>query len=218
LESLNTGKPYGDQIKPFNFLLACHVKQFGHPPGVDPEHFHLVAPYESDPRKWLKTDWIDQYSGKRYRITTAGHHGSRQTARAKTYGEILREYEFHPESKCADARGNPCGKQTVGLLQRRHVRIELIKYIGKESNSLEEVESGLVHSAGSVYTEYSDPRRDEWQTKILPALKKVPLKLLVEKSGMSRRALINARAGCSRPHQKNCQLLVRILKRAICDF
>jgi hypothetical protein len=33
---------------------ACHVNQFGHPIGVDPEHFHLVAQCESDSRKWLK--------------------------------------------------------------------------------------------------------------------------------------------------------------------
>ncbi len=65
----------------------------------------------------------------------------------------LREYEFHPESNCADAGGNPCGKQAIGLLQRRHIRIEQIKYIGKESNSLEDVESGLIHLAQSVYTE-----------------------------------------------------------------
>lgn len=49
-------------------------------------------------------------------MTTTGHHGSRNTARVKTYGDILLEYEFHPESKCADANGNTCKKQTVGLL------------------------------------------------------------------------------------------------------
>src|SRR6266478_5220730 len=35
LESLNTGKPYAEQIKPFNFLLTSHVSAFGHPFGVD---------------------------------------------------------------------------------------------------------------------------------------------------------------------------------------
>jgi hypothetical protein len=59
-------------------------------------------------------------------------------------------------------------------LQRRHVRIDEIRYIGKESNSLEEVEAGLEHSAKNAYTEYPDPRRDEWTTKILPVLKKFP--------------------------------------------
>jgi hypothetical protein len=33
-----------------------------------------------------------------------------------------------------------------------------------ESNSLEEVEAGTVHSPENVYTEYPDARRDEWMT------------------------------------------------------
>jgi hypothetical protein len=136
LGSLNAGKTYADQVKPFNFLLTCHVKPLGHPPGTDPERFQLIAPYESVPGKWLKMEWINQYSGERYNITTADHYVTRQTAHVKTYGDVLREYEFHPESKCADADGNVCDKQTIGLLQRRHIRIEKITYIGKESNKI----------------------------------------------------------------------------------
>jgi len=51
-----------------------------------------------------------------------------------------------------------CDKQTVGLLLRRHIKIDQIKYIGKESNNLEEVEAGLEHSKQNIYTEYPDPR------------------------------------------------------------
>ncbi len=91
--------------------------------------------------------------------------------------------------------------------------MEQVKYIGKESNSLEDVESGLIHSAQNVYTEYPDPRRDEWQTKILPALKKVPLSRLMKLSGKSRRMLIDARAGRSRPHRKNQELLASIVRK-----
>jgi hypothetical protein len=213
LASLNKGKKYPQQIKPFNFLVTCHVKPFGHPPEVDPEHFHLIAPYEKDPRKWLKKDWIDQYTGDAFRITTGGHHGNRWTARVKTYGEVLEEYEFHPESKCADKDGNPCDKQTIGLLNRRRIQVGAIKYIGKESNSLENVEGGLVHSEQNVYTEYPDGGRDDWATRIRPALKIPRLDLLVKKSGLSRRMLIDARAGRSRPHRKNRELLVSILRK-----
>jgi hypothetical protein len=213
LAKLNEGKQYPDKIKPFNFLLTCHVRPLGHPPGVNPERFHLIAPYENDSRQWLKKHWIDQYSGKEYRITTVGPHGDRQTARVKTHGDVLLEYEYHPESKCADANGNTCSKQTIGLLQRRHVRIERIKYIGKESNSLEEVESGLIHSEQSVYTEYPDQRRDEWQMTVLPALRKVSLARLVELSGLSRSMLIEIRAGRSRPHRKNRKLLAAITSK-----
>jgi hypothetical protein len=53
LANLNIGQKYRNQVKPFNFLLTCHVKQLGHPIDSDPEHFHLIAPYQSNPRYWL---------------------------------------------------------------------------------------------------------------------------------------------------------------------
>lgn len=213
LAKLNEGKKYVDKIKPFNFWMTCHVKPFGHPPGADPERFHLIAPYEADSREWLKNSWIDQYSGENYRITTIGHHGDRHTARVKTFGEVLREYEIHPESKCADASGKPCGKQTVGLLQRRHVQIDQIKYIGKESNNLEEVEAGLHHSAENVYTEYADRRRDEWQTKILPVLRKIPPEVIVKMSGLSPTTIKDTLAERSRPYPKNRERLAQIVRK-----
>jgi hypothetical protein len=214
-ESLNAGKAYSDQIKPFNFLLTCHVIPFGFPDGVDGDKFQLISPFDSDPRKWCDIEWIDRYSVRQYRITTEGHCGLKGIARVKTYGDVLAEYEHHPESKCADALGRPCGRQTVGILYRRHVKIDQVKFIGKESNSLENVEAGLIHSGENVYTEYVDPRRDEWITKILPALKVSPLRVLVKKcqGRLSRRALINLRAGRSRPHRKNQKLLASVLNR-----
>jgi len=213
LEKLNEGKKYIDKIKPFNFLVSCHVKAFGHPPGVNAERFHLIAPYEADSREWLKNAWIDQYSGSNYKITTTGHHGDRYTARVKTYGEVLREYEVHPEAKCANASGKPCGKLTLGLLQRRHVRIEQLKYIGKESNSLEEVEAGLIQSPENVYTEYVDPRRDVWQTKILPALRKLPTEILVRESGLSPTTIKDTLAERSRPYPKNREGLASVARK-----
>jgi hypothetical protein len=209
----NRGKKYRNRIKPFDFLLSCHVKQFGYPPDVDPEKFHLIAPYEPDPQCWVDLPWIDQYSGTQYEITTEGFHGSRGVARVKTYGEVLRQYEFHPGAKSADARGKPSGKQTFGLLGRRHVRVERIVYIGKESNRLEEIEAGIIHSPESVYTEYPDPRREPWQTKILPLLKKIPIAALMRLSGRSRSMLLRALAGRSRPRKRNQELLKSILRR-----
>jgi hypothetical protein len=207
---LNRGKKYPDQIKPFNFLLTCHVKPFGHPTGADPAHFHLIAPYEADPKKWLKMQWIDQYTGKKYRITTEGHHGTRDAARVKTYGDVIREYACHPESKCADDVGNVCDKLTLGLLQRRHILIDSVTAIGKESNRLEEVDAGIV-APDEGYPVYPDSRRDEWETKIRPALKKIPIAILEEKTGICRRALIDLREGRSRAREKNRAALVAVV-------
>jgi hypothetical protein len=212
LANLNDGKAYPEQVKPFNFLLTCHVKAFGHPTGADPEQFHLVAPYNNNSTQWLKMDWIDQYTGNTYRISTTGNNGTRQTARVKTYGDILREYEYHPESKCADAAGNACEKQTIGLLRRRHICIDRVQYIGKESNQLEAVDAGLIHSDKNIYTEYVDKNRDEWQTKILPVLKRMPLSRLISESGLCRRALLDIRAGRNRPHPKNQDRLTTIAR------
>ena len=193
--------------------MSCHVKQFGYPPDIDPENFHLVGPYVLDPDCWLDLPWIDQYSGTQYEIATEGFHGSRGVARVKTYGEVLREYEFHLGAKSADAKGKPSGKQTFGLLSRRHVRVERIIYIGKESNRLEEIEAGLIHSPESVYTEYPDPRREEWKTRIPPILKKIPVAALVRLSGRSRSMLLRTIAGLTRPRRRNQELLRLILRR-----
>jgi hypothetical protein len=209
----NEGSSYGEQIKPFNFALSCQVKHLGHPIGADPLHFHLIAPYHEDPKNWLNGGWIDQYSGEPCGITTTGPHGNHGVARVKTYGDIVLEYEYHAESKCADANGETSGKQSVGLLQRRHVVIDRVVYIGKESNKLEAVDAGMVHSAEEVYTDYCDPRRDEWQTKFLPALKKLPLSVLVKETGLSRRTLIDLRAERSRPHRQNRDSIVSALDK-----
>jgi hypothetical protein len=213
LESLNSGKPYAEQIKPFNFLQTVHVAPLGHPEGVNPERFHLVTPYNPNPGEWLKMDWIDQYTGDMYRVTTRGHSGPTGAVWVKTYGDVLAEYQFHPEAKCADSFSNPCDKQTVGLLNRRHIKIDIVRFIGKESNSLESVEEGLMHSEQNVYTEYTDPKRDDWTTKTWPALKQVPLGKIVKAclGRLSRRELIELRAGRSRPHRKNRELLAEIL-------
>ena len=212
LQQLNADKRYASQLKPFNFLLACHVRKLGHPPGVDPERFHLIAPFESDPRRWTAMDWIDQYSGESFRITTEGHYGVAGIARVKTYGDVLEEYEWHAESRCADATGAPSDKQTIGLLGRRHVRIRALKYVGKESNHLEDVESGSVHAAESVYTEYPDPRHDEWPT-VCEALWNVSLDDFEQMTGKSRRMLIDARTGRRRPRYHHRVMLAALARK-----
>jgi len=113
-----------------------------------------------------------------------GDHGDRRTARVKTYGDVILEYEYHAESKCADSNGNPSDQQTIGPLQRRHVRMGHITLIGKESNSLEEVEAGLIHLAGDVYTVYRPLA--EWRNEIVPGMKTIPLSKLIAKKRACR--------------------------------
>lgn len=215
LAKLNKGLKYSEQIKPFNFLLTCHISPLGHPLGTDPDKFHLIAPFETKPKKWVHMQWIDQYSGRKHKITTEKNYSSRTTARVQTYGDVFGEYAHHPESKYADEMGGICDRQTKGLLYRRHIRIGEIIFIGKESNKLEEVDAGLIHSAESVYTVYPDPGRDSWEKLIRPKLRTLPLSFLMEQTGLSRRMLIKARRGYVRPHARNQLLLAKVTERIV---
>ncbi len=219
-KTLNAGREYRDQIKPFNFLLSAHIAPFGHPIGVDPERFQLIAPFESNPNKWLRQPWIDVYSidvyskeGTRYRVTTSQMRGPK-VAGLMTYDAVLRAYEYHEEFKCAGPDGKPCGKQTIGLLGRRHVRIGALHFIGKESNLLEEVEAAQVHDLQEVYTEYPDARRerDTWEAKILPALKRAAVRDIVEATGLDRRTIQRYRNRGVIPRFKHLALLIAFVR------
>ncbi len=128
-------------------------------------------------------------------------------------GYVLNEYQYHPGSKSADSQGSPSGRQTLGLLQRRHIRVGKIIYIGKESNRVEEIEAGTIHSAQAVYTEYPDPRRDEWETKILPALRRFPVRVLVRLTNRSPSMLRRTLEGKSLPHPRYRVQLQSVLRK-----
>jgi hypothetical protein len=213
LKELNAGKPYAQQIKPFNFILSCHVKPLGHPTGAKPDRFHLIAPYETDPRKWERLRWVEQYSQNRYRISTSTQP-TRTIARVKSFGDVMDDYEFHPEAKCADENGAPCDKRTVGLLQRRCVMIEWPpRFIGKESNKLEEAGEGSVPDANDAYVEYPDPRRDEWKTKLLPKLQRFLVPEACEGTGISRAQMQRYRNKGARPHPEHLKAIKLFLGR-----
>jgi hypothetical protein len=158
------------QAQPFNFLLSAQVASLlGHPEGVDPKKFHLLAPYESDSRKWLKLPWIDIHSGKRFAVTTR-RNSDASLARLKTYSEVVQEHGTHPEPKSLGADGQPCSRATRGLLTRRPVAVRSISYVGKESNFLEDVTQEYVHDWEEVIEVYKDPIADDLQTLVWPVL------------------------------------------------
>jgi|SRR5215467_4384745 len=67
----------------------------------------------------------------------------------------------------------------------------------------------------NVYTEYTDPKRTKWITKIQPTLRKAKLAVLIKACGkrLSRREIIELRAGRKKPHRRTQRLLESLLKR-----
>jgi hypothetical protein len=153
----NQGYAYAEQVKPFNFALSAHTAPHGHPDGVNPSQFHLMAPYEDDARKLLGLKWTNRHTGKPYRIYTGVGSGlaSRERACVLSYADFLARYEMHVESKSAAPDGSPCGRDTFGLLIRRHVSVESVALIGKESNEYDEVAAGGVNDWDDVLNIFS---------------------------------------------------------------
>ena len=187
---LNVGRPYAEQIKPFNFVLAAHVAPFGHPPGADPERFQLLAPYHRDPRQWRKLRWLNKHDPRAggYTITTTGQGGAGRV-RVKSYRDVLDAYRVHPEAKSLAPDGQPCGPATKGLLGRRRVHLIDVQHIGKEANKLHERQAGLVHAERDVLSTYTEPAADPWPTLVAPVLRELPVAHAAKQSGAQRLSL-----------------------------
>jgi hypothetical protein len=167
------------------------------PAESDPTKFHLAAPFERDARKWLALKWTDIHSGKKYGVTTSDYP-SAILVRVKSLRDVLEGYRTHPEPKSCGSEGDACGRGTVGLLMRRPVHATSLTYLGKESNRVEEVEVGLVHSWSDVLSSYVDPEA-EWREKLLPKLHEIPRALAAQLLQLTERAVTALRSERARP-------------------
>ena len=135
LEALNAGKPYAKQIKPFNFILSCHVRKLGHPIGADPERFHLIAPYETDPRKWETMRWIDQYSRQALSDQQPRRRTAREPSRAsRAMATCCASTSSIPKPSAPMPAARRAESKPLGCSAGGTSRSTSITYIGKESN------------------------------------------------------------------------------------
>jgi lambda repressor-like predicted transcriptional regulator len=98
------------------------------------------------------------------------------------------------------------------------VRIEWPpRFIGKESNKLEEVEEGSVPDAGDVSTEYPNPRRERegWDRIVakLKSMSKCERQELAKQAGLSPTTIEYARRG-RMPHARNRVILANAIGEA----
>lgn len=195
-------RPHTQQIKPFNFMLAAFpdtgdITTGGEAYWNDSEDFdgppnrsgrqpvRPIAPYDSDPRKRSRLQWVDLHTGRPVRL----YWGRRTAGLAigmvpvQTYRDALTRHVTHPEAKAAGLDGLPCTPYTTGELSRLKVQIDGAIHIGKESHELEEVQAGLM-APQSAYVHYFD-EENEWRG-VLERLRKLPADALMKRSGLSR--------------------------------
>jgi hypothetical protein len=125
-KSYNEGKPYAEQVKPFNFLLMYHVDGMACDIGRTPKHEFAemptaIASYSKDRRKAAK-NCFDRRTGKPVPVKWL-----------KSTGKALARYHMHPEAKYLG--GDYCDR---GHVHRRHIVVARIDHIGKEAHRWEE--------------------------------------------------------------------------------
>lgn len=114
----NHQKPYGEQVKPFNYMYAFQTS---------PRHMtgeecpKVIAPYCNDVQRAV-VNCFDRETGLPVPVV-----------RMKTYADTLRQYHLQPEAKFDNAE-----HLSTGITHRRHIEVTDIEYIGKEANRWEE--------------------------------------------------------------------------------
>ena len=130
----NEGRPYAEQVKPFNFLLTFFTRRQEDIASEDPTHefdpkldeIRPVAPYEKDTEKALRRIF-DRNSENMDPVPAKW---------LRTVADVLRDYHRQPEYKFLGG-----GWNEEGILRRRHVFADTIEDIGKESDGWEEDEA-----------------------------------------------------------------------------
>jgi len=125
---LNGDKDYRSGIKPFNFFNIG----FSNKDDVKP-----IAPYSKDSQTMPYSEFIDYKTGKRME----GHQYF------KSLTDELWSYIEHLEAKLNGDKG---------VLERKHLQVEKLIYIGKETDKIEENMSGLSNINQNVYQNPKD--------------------------------------------------------------
>jgi len=132
MEKLNEGKPIEQQIKPFGFVTVGSQID-----GVIP-----LIPYTKENWKITNQEFVDYKSGKTYSELNTEKERSYYW---KKFDEILRHYYIHNDRKF---------NYKNGIAERKHIIVDKITYIGKETRNLEEAE--VLGANEFPITEYKD--------------------------------------------------------------
>jgi hypothetical protein len=119
-------------FRPLNFMLA--VQLMGEVSNGSQAKLCLVTPFTKNRSAWKTAIYRDVASGEEYTLYDEDAPCKPSQVDAICYGGIIEQHRFHPEPKFCGADGQPCGRNTRGLLEQRHVQIGRKIPIRKESN------------------------------------------------------------------------------------
>ncbi len=180
----NNGRLYAEQVKPFNFLLTFFPRRQEDVTTEDPTHewdpkfeqMRPVAPYESDTDKALRRVF-DRSSDRLEAVPRKW---------LRTVADVLRDYHRQPEYKFLGG-----GWNEEGVLRRRHVFVDTLEDIGKESDGWEEDEAR--NEGQDTVLTYPPSSFD--RGRMIAAIKSVGKRELMREAGIAMRTIDAAWAG-----------------------
>ena len=141
---MNENKPIEKRIKPFNFILVGSEVN-----GVIP-----CLPYKKDVNGIQHDKFIDYRTGN-----SSNELLLPTTAYWKSLQDVLIQYIRHNDNKFE--------YDDKGIAHRKHIIADRIRYIGKESNNLDEV--SVLGIGEDSYLEYDNPREFyDWILSLKP--------------------------------------------------
>jgi hypothetical protein len=198
----NEGRPYSEQVKPFNFMLSFYARRQEDLVTADAERvwdetlkdLRPVAPYtrdlakaparvfdrNADPAKRVPREWL------------------------RTVADVLRDYHRQPEYKSLGG-----GWTEAGILRRRHVLADRIDDIGKESEGWEEDEARTEEQDSVVCYPSSLPDREH----MIELIKSVPKGELQLEARIARREIDAVHRGTAYVSDNDLKRMARAAER-----
>jgi len=190
---MNDNKPFNNKIKPFNFMLI----------GSEKNSIIPCLPFTKDLRGIQYKPFIDYRTGK-----TSDKLDLDSWEYWYTLEDILTKYVRHNDNKF-DYDNN-------GIAHRKHIIVNQVRYIGKESNNLDDNQLGIEEPD---YTEYTKDHEivkskefQQWVLSLMP--------LDVKERGISKWNLERTQNKIKHneilnPKTKTVKLLIKMYKEEV---
>jgi len=187
----------------------------------------LVTQFTKDRNVWETAIYRDIATGDEYTLYDEDAATMPNQIDAMCYGGIIEQHRFHPEPKFCGSDDQPCGRNTRGLLQRRHIQIGRKIPIRKESNRswqagndpsiLQSYELEQHDSTATEYVRTDATRRHPTHAVASPQLREwlarpdVPLDLISYHVGIDRHTVRSVRD--ARPARREVLAALMALKK-----
>lgn len=180
--------------RPYNFLLLpmvdpVHGIAFDKQPG---EKVLLVCAFSSKQYEWFNLECVNVHNGKKYKMLDCRKPNRNilyNIVFPSQFAHLLVQYQQHPESKSLAPDGTHCGPTTAGLLQRAHVNVGEIRYIGKETDRKWE-EGDDISLRDFAVTEYGRQGKVLATEDVKAAIQKIGINRCARESGFDRKNFI----------------------------